>query len=118
MITNQLDELFKLDYYISHCYKGIYPIDTVPHSISIPSLFVVNLDPSYKAGSHWVVLFYRNDSMVEYFDSRGIKPPNEFTKNLFSKRHYLYNTKRLQDYNTDTCGLYCLYYSFVVFFCI
>ena len=78
MNTIQLDKLFKQDYFISQCYKGIYAKDTVPHLTSIPTLFVVNLDPSYEVGSHWVVLFYRNKNMIEYFDSRGIKPPNEF----------------------------------------
>ena len=77
MNTNQLDELFKLDYFISCCCKGIYAKYTIPKLASISSLFVVNLDPSCKAGSHWVVLFYTNNNTVEYFDSRGIKPQIE-----------------------------------------
>ena len=31
MNTIQLDKLFKQDYFISQCYKGIYAKDTVPH---------------------------------------------------------------------------------------
>ena len=51
--------------------------------------------------------------MVEYFDSLGKKPKKEIISILFHNSQFcVYNTERIQDYNTNSCGLYCLFYSY------
>ena len=78
-----------------------------------PSIVVVNLDYSNQKGSHWIVLHQVEDQIVEHFDSSGNKPKREISNLLLiNKMVYRYNNKRLQNYKTETCGLYCLYYSY------
>ena len=60
-------------------------------------------------------MFYIKKTLntVEYFDSLGKKPKKAILKYLFSQNiKCVYSTKRLQNYNTNTCGLYCLFYSY------
>ena len=112
MNSIQLEELFLLDSEIRKCYMGIYPIDEIP-DVKNGKLVVVNLDPSYRPGSHWIVLYRRNDAYMEYFDSMGRKPKIDILTYLFAKNYKcVYNAKRIQDYNTNTCGLFCLFYAY------
>ena len=91
---------------------GVYPIDLIPQDLPIPSIIVVNLDSSEKKGSHWVVLHYQRKH-VECFDSVGKQPNKEIHNLLSSKRFtYKYNKKRLQSPYTESCGLFCFYYSY------
>ena len=50
---------------------------------------------------------------MEHFNSIG-KKPIRFIHNLLISKNmtYKYNNKRIQDYNTNTCGLFCIFYSF------
>ena len=113
MNTNTIEEIFLMDEEIRKHFLGIYPIDMIPSLIKVGSIVVVNLDPSFKRGSHWVVLYLRDKNMVEHFDSLGKKPKNEILSCLFyNNQKCIYNTERIQDYNTNTCGLFCLFYSF------
>ena len=101
------------DKFIQKCFRGVYPIDLVPENLTNPSIIVINLDRSYEKGSHWIMLHYNDIEKAEHFDSLGNKP-DEVLHNLLidQKITYKYNNKRLQNYFTDTCGLFCLYYSY------
>lgn len=113
MDTNKIEEIFLMDEKIRKYFLGIYPIDMVPDLTKTGSIIVVNLDPSFKSGSHWIVLCLREQSMVEYFDSLGKKPKINIVSNLFRNNQFcVYNINRIQDYNTNTCGLFCLFYSY------
>ena len=105
--------LMKSDPYINERFLGVYASDMIPDSVPEENIIIVNLDPSYKRGSHWIVLHYLQNNKVEHFDSIGKKPTKYIHNLLISKKlTYIYNTKRLQSYDSYTCGLFCLYYSF------
>ena len=54
-----------------------------------------------------------NNEVVEHFDSAGKQAKRDIVNNLFSNAlTYKYSNKRVQNYHTDTCGLFCLYYSY------
>ena len=53
-------------------------------TISCPSSFVINLDPSYKPGSHWVAVYFDRNGVGEYFDSFARYPPHEIDHFLCS----------------------------------
>ena len=80
-----------------------------------PELIICNTDPSTKPGKHWVLFYFDRDN-VEFFDSLGkgiANYGNEFL--TFVKRFATTvseNKVRVQAPNTDTCGHYCLYYSY------
>ena len=93
----------------------MYSIDLIPKNIEHPSLIVVlNLDSSEKKGSHWIVLHYILNQIVEHiFGSIG-RQPDEYIYNILFKQRltYKYNNKRLQSLYSNTCGLFCLFYSY------
>lgn len=79
---------------------------------------VINLDPHFKSGSHWVGLFIdlrANIKKVYYFDSYGIKPPQQIAILMRSltlqdpKLTLEYNARRFQ-YEGSECGMYSLYF--------
>ena len=113
MDTSEIMDLMMKDKKIKKNFKGVYPIDLIPENLDYPSLIVVNLDSSEKKGSHWVVLHYISNHIVEHFDSIGRKPEEHIISILFKKiLTYKYNHKRLQSLYTNTCGLFCLFYSY------
>ena len=66
-------------------YKGVYSIDEINKIPVSKDNFgaVLNLDPSYKAGSHWVALFYnKKDNSLDWYDSFGEEPPQRAMKDL------------------------------------
>ena len=85
----------------------------IPDNLPENSLIVVNQDRSMERGSHWIVLHYKADDFVAHFDSVG-KQPKKYIHNLLLSniKSYMYNNKRLQAYDSYTCALFCLYYSF------
>ena len=52
-------------------FRGVFAIDEMNliKTVSYPSSFVINLDPSYKPGSHWVAVYFDKNGVSEYFDS-------------------------------------------------
>ena len=99
--------------WIRERFRGIYPIDLIPKELPNRSVIIVNQDTSNQKGSHWVVIHYMSDAIVEYFDSVGKQPKVEVHNLLLSQdMTYMYNNKRLQSYNTYTSWLFCLYYSY------
>ena len=113
MDSYTLDSLMSSDRMIEKRFRGLYPLDMIPKNLPPNSLIVVNQDRSMEPGSHWIVLHYKDNNIVEHFDSVG-KTPKKFIHNLLISNNntYGYNNKRLQAYNSNTCGLFCLYYSF------
>ena len=113
MDSYEIARYMRLDEKIRDQFYGVYSLDLIPKKLPIPSLVIVNLDYSTDKGSHWVVLHRVNNEVVEHFDSAGKQPKRDIVNNLFSNAlSYKYNNKRLQNYPTDTCGLFCLYYSY------
>ena len=111
--SEDMVELFSADHNIRSKFKGVYAVDEIP-SLKSDSLVVVNLDPADMPGSHWVVIFNKKGSVIEYFDSRGVKPAKSIAEYLlaYKNKECIFSTRRLQQYQTNSCGLFCLYYSF------
>lgn len=77
---------------------------------------IYNLDPHYKDGSHWVASWINlQKKEVCYFDSYGIKPPQQiarFMRSLTIQDPTLklaFNARRFQ-FQGSECGMYCLYF--------
>lgn len=81
---------------------------------------IFNLDPHYKSGSHWVLVFIDLDkNFIMYFDSNGDKIKNRI-KNLVNnvrkqgeelglKLKFYTNYKFVHQKKDGQCGLYSLY---------
>ena len=104
---------------IESCLKG-YPAtvccaDEVPAHVGVrPRTFFVNTDTCNRGGSHWVAFYFPLVGPVEFFDSLGSAPEayhRRFANVLIvNGPQYYYCSSRIQPDDTDTCGLYCLYY--------
>lgn len=69
---------------------------------------IVNLDDRDNAGTHWVAYIKRGRT-VYYFDSFGDLPPPRELVSYFGKNVRIkYNHERVQDFNSYTCGHWCL----------
>ena len=85
----------------------------IPKDLTAPSIMIINLDKSSEKGSQWIVIHQKDDQQIEIFDSLGKKPQKEIHNLLLSNnKGYMYNNKRVQDYFTETCAYFCLFYSY------
>lgn len=95
--------------------NGIYSSNDLP-IIFKPGFYIINTDPDYLPGSHWLALFVTYNNHAYYFDSLGKVPIDSVAVVLHnSKLSYDYSTRRIQSNGSDVCGDYCLL--FVYFMC-
>ena len=112
MDERQIRHLLFHDPYTRPLVRGVCPRDHLPgrltwHVGDPPQLYVVNWDPAYRPGSHWVALYLHPTQRGEYFDSYGLPPLPECQRLLNQCRQWTYNTRRLQE-DTLVCGQYCV----------
>ena len=96
------------------CFKGTFPKNRIPKKNykKFPISFIINTDPDYLPGQHWVALFLENNK-AEYMDSFGFKPICCEIQNYLKKykiKMIKYNTYPLQSISSSTCGAYCILY--------
>ena len=112
---------------------GVFASDKLPSLNSTGVCFIVNYDPSFKGGSHWIAFsvippnnqYYDTinepNNTVLYFDSYGEEPDSDnkllgddtkFRNYIASIPHsnYKYNYYDFQALNSDVCGLYAIYF--------
>ena len=79
-----------------------------------PTFIVVNNKSSHHEGEHWLAMYFPSVGRPEFFDSlgRGVKYYHTSFENLLVRNgpNYIENKYRLQNYNTNTCGMYCVYF--------
>lgn len=95
-------------------FLGVFAKDEVPklpmHTQRYPICFVVNTDRRYLPGTHWVALYYKTPTRGEFFDSFGNMPERlGFSKKAFPGIEK-WNSIRLQSYDADVCGHFCVYF--------
>lgn len=93
-------------------FGGVLAADQLPMIQVKGKFYIINTDPSTKPGKHWIAVYM--DETPEFFDSLG-QAPSTYKKEFeyFLINHgpeYIYNTQRIQNYGTDKCGEYCIYY--------
>ena len=94
-------------------FRGVYAIDEMKSikTVSYPSSFVINLDLSYKPGSHWVAVYFDKNGVAEYFDSFAHYPPHKVVHFLCSHaKRWQYNCMQVQELYTMTCGQFVVFY--------
>ena len=95
--------------YVDH-FGGVYPLDRLPLVLIKPKSFIINLDPSYKEGSHWVAVIFYKSGHAYYFDAFGRQPTEEILTFIerFASNGYNYSKNKYQDDNSSLCGYYCI----------
>ena len=77
---------------------------------NIPINIIVNLNNSdNNVNGHWFLSFIKDDQKV-YYSSFGDPIPNQVKEFMMKidDRIILSSNFQIQDFNTDTCGLYCI----------
>ena len=77
-----------------------------------PCAYILNTDPHYKKGQHWVAIYIDRSNTGYYFDSYGLPPIKKEFVNFLQKhcRRWEYNDVLLQDPGSEACGEFCLYF--------
>ena len=72
MNNTELEEKLFSDHRIRDIVRGVYASEAIPiHVKKCRLLHIVNTDPSYMPGKHWVVIYIGEDGFVENFDPWG-----------------------------------------------
>lgn len=112
MMNNfEITQILEKDYMTGPLFGGVYACNQLPLEVTYPGCYVMNTDPSYKPGEHWVAAYFCDDGQVEYFDSYG-KSPTGPIKHWLKRQAWdvHWSTYLLQGPWTAVCGQYCTFY--------
>lgn len=76
-------------------------MQTLPKGLSI-----INLGDRRISGTHWTMLWVEDDYLI-YFDSYGVGPEDNIIA-LAGNRRISHNTKQVQRYEEEHCGIWVL----------
>jgi Adenovirus endoprotease len=111
MNTIEINSIISKDPVLSKIYLGTFASDQLPFQVfKYPCALIVNTDPSYKPGRHWVALYFDSDRHCDFFDSFGFYPitPSVLTFITNNSIKLRYNNMKLQSVCSTVCGLYCI----------
>lgn len=115
MNTLQIDKILRRNQTTSPFYLGCFSSnELVKNSKHFPQSMVVNFDPSWQEGSHWVAIFAESPISVDYYDSLGIWPPlNEnISKFLANFKLIHFNPYAFQSERSKNCGKHAIFFIF------
>ena len=117
LYTSDLYDIISKNSNLSKYFRGVYSINEMPFILmDKPSFIIINLSPSYEAGSHWVsVVIDKNDESY-YFDSYGNIPPSEIINFLErNSKVWYYNNMKFQGNLSVLCGYFVIMFAFYFF---
>ena len=94
-------------------FVGVFSIDTLPKRLKFRTFCICNTDTQNGLGKHWICFIKTDKSRVECFDSLGVS--SEKKKLLldychFNSCHVKFNISQFQKSDSNTCGLFCIYF--------
>lgn len=110
MNSQQIISAVKEQPFLQKVFKGVFAFDQIPEK-ALPGYYIINLDPSYKPGSHWVCAKIIKGKRNIFFDSYGFPPKGEKLK-IFLGKNTQHNKKRLQNSFSTACGQWCLFFMY------
>lgn len=94
---------------------GVFSANELPSYSKSNQTYIINLDESFKDGSHWVALYVDKNRFVHYFDSFG-RPPQSYILTFIEKingNYYHYNKIKYQGNSSIACGYFCVVFVFM-----
>ena len=89
-----------------------------------PALFVINTDPNFKQGAHWVLVHLPKNTKAHaphFFDPLGHPPsfygprfPRFLRNNTENNMMYTFNGSKVQSDSSTACGFFCCFYAISV----
>ena len=98
-------------------FYGVFPCDQIPQLRGGEASFILNTDPHYETGEHWIAVYIKG-KRIWFFDSFGRtinKFPDPFKAIMkdFSKGYRVTtDSKNVQSIFNDSCAFWTVYYIF------
>ena len=113
MYSNEISKILGRNPATRRYFIGCYAADKLPENYNVyPYCFVANMDCSGWTGSHWIAIFVKSGTSVEYYDSLGHWPPlSPYIIAFLRKfRSIESNSEQLQSENSKSCGKHVIYF--------
>ena len=113
MYANAIRKLLERNPYTSRYFIGCFAADEIPKHYNVyPYCCIVNMDCSGWEGSHWIAIFVRSETAVEYYDSLGNWPPLSPYILEFLKQFDVIelNREQLQSERSKSCGKHAIFF--------
>lgn len=110
MNNREISRIINSKPHLKEIFVGVYPADGLPKKPrnQKPSAYIANTHKAYQPGEHWITFYCPADGPMEYFDSYGLDPKEDY--NTFLGDRYLRSIKFIQNPLSVMCGQYCIYY--------
>lgn len=110
-----LADLCRADATLEKQFGGVFSVDNLPFRVArYPSAYIVNTAPSLDRGQHWLAIYFSSARRSIVFDSFGTLPSPVRSFVVRNSVACAYNTHRIQNIRSQTCGLYTLLFLLVV----
>ena len=110
MYASEIKTLMAKFPFTRNSFLGVYARDQVSTiDFSAQTFAVLNLDPHYKAGSHWTGLVCYENRCMEYFDSLGCDQSMILELSAVCD-DLVWNSTALQRRDTRTCAAFVCYF--------
>lgn len=98
-----------------NAFLGVFSINTMPKTLIKRHFFITNTDLNFESGSHWICVIRNDNNDIELFDSLGCDSKKlELFLNyckIKNRKNLIYNVTPVQDFLSDTCGKFVLYFA-------
>lgn len=113
MNTYDIQKILERNATTAPYFIGCYASNRIPQKAGwFPHCMVVNVDPDWLQGSHWIAIYCPAPERVEYYDPLGNWPPPEgpIRHYLQTFEHVRFNDVQLQSPYSSTCGKHAIYF--------
>ena len=113
MNNREITRIVKTNEMLKKIFVGVYPADCLPSRPrnNKPCAYIANTHKKNQPGEHWVCFYATSYQPIEYFDSYGFPPTDDFLNILGEE--YLRSTKFVQHPLSSMCGQYCIFYIYM-----
>jgi hypothetical protein len=112
MTSIEISDILRKDPCSKLCFIGVFPRDQLPVITMYPVAFVLNTDPSYKVGEHWLGIYFDNRKKCYFFDSFG-NEPEYFGLEKYINKYSVdceFNNSQIQGVFSNTCGHFTIFF--------
>lgn len=114
LTTSDINRILKRNVVTKGMFLGSFPSCIKPRTKKKMYAYISNTDNHDHKGQHWCAWFIKDDC-ITFFDSFGRKPwdktlPFHFRDIVSNYTCLQYNDLRLQNWNSVTCGYYCIHF--------
>ena len=95
-------------------FLGTYPACITPKTNKKFYTFITNTDDHDESGEHWNAWVVNNNNAM-FFDSYGRNPRLLNYHDVVTNFNQVkFTTKCLQDFNSQSCGLFCIHFLYIM----